>query len=296
MRDVGQKEVLRQKRVLAIHDISGFGRCSLTVALPVLSAAGIECSVLPTAVLSTHTGGFTGFTFRDLSDDLLPIAQHWHALGLGFDAIYTGYLASMAQIELVRELIELLRRPDTLIVVDPVMADAGKLYANFPPEFPMAMRRLCAGADVVVPNLTEAALLLQRPYRGERKSAAELTDMLHALTARLEVEAAVLTGVSPAPGELGAASYEASSDEQSYYGAAHIEGGMYHGSGDVFSSVLVAALMRGLSLSAATKVAVTFTTRALKRSFEAGTDRRFGLNFEAGLSELSALIAAEGCS
>ena len=155
----------RQKRVLAVHDISGVGRCSLTVALPIISAAGVECSVLPTAVLSTHTGGFTGYTCRDLTDDLLPMARHWSSLGERFDAIYMGYLGSFAQMDMMREVFSILAEKDTLIAVDPVMGDNGKLYAAFDMTFPPAMRELCTHADLIKPNMTEAALLLGEEYR-----------------------------------------------------------------------------------------------------------------------------------
>ncbi|MBQ2274997.1 MAG: pyridoxal kinase, partial [Clostridia bacterium] len=131
-----------QKRVAAIHDISGFGKCSLTVALPIISAAGSECAVIPTAVLSTHTGGFKDFTFRDLTEDILPIAEHWRREGICFDAIYTGYLGSFEQIDLVCKVIDILRDENTLVVVDPVMADHGKLYPIFPDNFPDGMKKL----------------------------------------------------------------------------------------------------------------------------------------------------------
>ena len=133
----------KQKRVLAIHDNACVGRCSLTAALPILSAAGVECSALPTAVLSTHTGGFEGYTFRDLTEDLMPIADHWKSLGLRFDAIYTGYLGSAAQIDIVKRIIEMFRDEDTVVLVDPVMADNGKLYATCTPEMAHGMKTLC---------------------------------------------------------------------------------------------------------------------------------------------------------
>ncbi|MDR1412429.1 MAG: pyridoxamine kinase [Actinomycetes bacterium] len=291
---------MRQRRVLAIHDISGFGRCSLTVALPVLSAAGIECSVLPTAVLSTHTGGFEHFTFRDLTEDLMPMALHWASLGLRFDAIYTGYLGSFEQIKLVREVIALLRTDDTLVVVDPVMGDAGQLYAGFSQDFPAQMRTLCADADLIVPNITEAELLLTAGSEGRTPpeistdfdTVVPCQSLPRALAAQLGVPAVVLTGVSLAPGDLGALSWEAGEQTESYFAASEVSG-MYHGSGDVFSSALVAALVEGLALVAALRVAVHFTVAAIRRSHAAGTDTRYGVNFEAGLSDLRKLIERE---
>ena len=272
----------KQKRAVAIHDISCFGRCSLTVALPILSAAGIETPVIPTAVLSTHTGGFTGFTYRDMTEDIRPVVEHWMRLGLGFDAIYTGYLGSIEQVELIRQVIDLLRGEQALVVVDPVMGDLGVLYAGFPEGFPQEMRTLCAKADVVVPNLTEAALLLDRPYT-ERPDAECVHALLHGLCDDLGARSAVLTGVSLTAGELGAATYDADNGAQSYAGAASVKG-MYHGSGDVFSSALVAGLVRGLSLAEAAERAVTFTVEAIRRTHAAGTEPRYGLNFEAGLA------------
>ena len=125
---------------------------------------GVETSILPTAVLSTHTGGFTGYTYRDLTEDILPIADHWESLGLAFDALYTGYLGSFRQIELVLELFRRFKGKETLALVDPAMADNGKLYGGFAAEFPKEMRKLCAKADIIVPNLTEAAFMLDEPY------------------------------------------------------------------------------------------------------------------------------------
>ena len=146
-----------QKRVAAIHDISGFGKCSLTVALPIISAAGIETTIMPTAVLSTHTGGFTGYTYRDLTGDLRAIAEHWKSLELHFDAIYSGFLGSFEQIDIVKDFIDMFRADGNITVVDPAMADNGQMYSLFNMEFAKAMASLCAKADIVVPNITEAA-------------------------------------------------------------------------------------------------------------------------------------------
>ena len=158
------KNKTHQKRVAAIHDLSGFGKCSLTVALPILSAAGIEAAALPTAILSTHTGGISGYTYRDLTNDMRPIMKHWKSLDLKFDAIYTGFLGSFEQQEIVKEFFDMFRRDDNLILVDPVMGDNGELYTIFTREFAAGMRSLCEKADIIVPNLTEAALLLDEPF------------------------------------------------------------------------------------------------------------------------------------
>jgi pyridoxine kinase len=280
-----------QKQAAAIHDISGFGRCSLTVALPVLSAAGIQTSVIPTAALSTHTGGFTGYTVRDLTDDILPIAKHWNGLGLKFDAIYTGFLGSLEQVDIIVEALSLLRSEGTIVVVDPVMADFGKLYTIFNKDFPAAMRKLCAKADVIVPNLTEAALLTDASYREGPFARKEAEDILRALAA-IGPKKAVLTGVTYAddPEGIGAASYDAETGAFAYSGEKRIEP-MYHGTGDVFASVLTAALVSGKSLADSCTAAVRFTVDAISRTKAAGTDNRYGVDFESGLPELAGIIS-----
>ena len=277
--------MLQQKRVAAIHDISCFGKCSLTVALPVISSMGIEVSAIPTAILSTHTGGFTGYTFRDLTGDILPIARHWQGLNLHFDAFYTGYLGSFEQIDLVREAYRMLKSKDTLLIVDPVMADNGKLYAHFPADFPEGMRKLVSEADVITPNLTEAALLLREPYREGPYDRAYIEALLTRLSA-LGPKRVVLTGVWFDRDHLGAASYDAATGAVGVSLAPRIDG-YYHGTGDVFASVLTGALLHGASLGQAAELAVNFTAASIRRTQAAGTDIRFGVNFEAGLSALA---------
>ena len=274
-----------QKRVAAILDISCFGRCSLTVALPIISSAGIETSVVPTAVLSTQTGGFSGFTYRDLTDDILPIADHWQSLNLAFDALYTGFLGSFKQIDIISELFDRFKTKDNLILVDPVMADNGKLYAIFPDDFPVGMRKLCAKADIIVPNLTEASLLLGQPYQEGPYEEGYIENVLVSLS-ELGPKQVVLTGVSFEDSRLGAAAYDRHTDEITYAFADKIPG-YYHGTGDVFASVLLAALLKGNSLLQAAQVAVDFTVNSIKRTQEAKTDVRYGVNFEQGLLRLA---------
>lgn len=277
------KEVAeRQKRVLAVHDISGAGKCSLTVALPIVSAAGVECSALPTAVLSTHTGGFTGYTYRDLTADILPAAEHWASLGLRFDAIYTGYLGSFAQIELMERVFSLLAAEDTLIAVDPVMGDDGRLYAAFDMTFPPAMRALCAKADLIMPNFTEAALLLGETYRPGPYSEAYIEGLLARMAEAMPVRHIVLTGVYFDGRALGAATFDARTGAVSYILGEHVPGS-YHGTGDVFGSALVGALTVGRPLAEAVRAAVDFTAAAIRTTAEAGTEIRYGVNFEKNL-------------
>lgn len=275
---------MSQKRVLAIHDISCFGRCSLTVALPIISAVGAECTVIPTAVLSTHTGGFTGYTYRDLTEDIVPIVDHWKTLDLKFDAIYTGFLGSFEQIGIVSDTFDRLRNDNTLIVVDPVMADGGKLYPIFDKEFPKEMRKLCAKADVIMPNVTEATLMLGEEYKEGPYSPEYVEGLLRRL-ADIGASKIVLTGISFDEKKLGAATYDKSTGEISYYFCDRIPG-YYHGTGDVFGSAVVASLITGRSLPDASRIAVDYTVGSIQRTFDAKTDIRFGVNFEEGISEL----------
>jgi pyridoxine kinase len=278
----------QQKRVLAIHDISGVGKCSLTVALPIISAAGVETSVLPTAILSTHTGGFTGFTYRDLTDDIDPIVKHWQSLDLRFDGIYTGFLGSFQQIELVGQAFEKLKSKDTLILVDPVMADDGELYKIFTPEFPKEMRKLCQKADIIIPNITETCLLTGEPYKPGPYTRTYIENLFAKLAA-LGVPKIVITGVHFDDRELGAACHDAKTQKTDYAFGERIEG-YFHGTGDVFGSVLMGALMNGKNLHAASQVAVEFTVASIKRTKAAGTEKRYGVNFEAGLPKLAQML------
>ena len=274
---------MTQKRVLAIHDISCFGRCSLTVALPILSAAGIECTSLPTAVLSTHTGGFEGFTYRDLTADILPISDHWQTLDIEFNAIYTGFLGSFEQIDIIKQMFER-HGKCALKIVDPVMADNGQLYAIFPENFPSGMASLCEKADVVMPNITEATLMLGEPYVEGPYSHEYIEDIMKKLAA-LGPRKVILTGVYYEEGVLGAATYDADSGETSYASAPTIPG-YYHGTGDVFGSAITAALVDGVSLERAARIAVDFTVEAINRTVQDKTDIRFGVNFEQSLPSM----------
>ena len=279
-----------QKRVAAIHDISCFGKCSLTVALPVISAVGIETSVIPTAVLSTHTGGFTGFTYRDLTDDILPVVRHWQTLDLKFDAIYTGFLGSFEQIDVMTEVFSVLKTPDNLILVDPVMADNGTLYSIFPPDFPEGMRKLCAHADIIVPNMTEAAMLVGEEYCEGPYDKAYIEALLGRL-AKTGPQRVVLTGVYFDDKELGAAVYE--NGTVAYLMSHRIEG-YYHGTGDLFASALLAGVLTGLSLADAAQAAIKLTVESIQRTRAAGTDVRFGVNFEAGLADFAGQLRERG--
>lgn len=279
----------RQKRVAAIHDISCLGKCSLTVALPIISSAGVETSIIPTAVLSTHTGGFAGYTYRDLADDILPIVSHWETLDIKFDAIYTGFLGCFSQINIVSEIFDRLKTDSTITIVDPVMADNGRLYPVFGEDFPQGMKKLCGKADIIIPNMTEACLLLGKPYKTGPYDTAYVEDLMYELS-ELGPKQVILTGVSFDNTHLGAACLDSASGKIDYSFSQRIEG-LYHGTGDVFASTLVAGLMTGHDLNKSVRIAVDFTVKSIWRTKEAGTDTRYGVNFEAGLSALAGLLS-----
>ena len=281
------------KRVLAIHDLSGVGKCSLTAILPVLSAAGLECAALPTAVLSTHTGGFGEVVCQDLTDGMLPSARHWLREGVGFDALYSGYLASREQLGIVREIFRMFRAGQEggpLTLVDPVMGDNGRLYRLYTPEMAREMAGLCACADVIVPNLTEAAILLGREYR-PAVSREEAVELLHALS-RLGPRRVVLTGVGFSADRLGAACYDADTGREGFAAERTVPGHFY-GTGDLFSSVLLAGLLHSKGLEAAMRAAVEFTAESIRRTVDRGMEPRYGVCFEPGLPGLTCRMESE---
>ena len=281
---------MHQERILAIHDISCVGRCSLTVAIPIISSVGIECSGLPTAVLSTHTGGFTGFTYRDLTEDMVPIDEHWQTLDIKFDAFYTGFLGSFEQIDIVKRLFRDLSHEGTTIYVDPVMADKGRLYSVFGPDFPAGMRQLCEMADVIMPNLTELCFMLGLEYRDGPYTREYIASVLEQARA-FGVREIVLTGISYEAGKVGAVYMDYSTGETGEVMRSEIPG-YYHGTGDVFSSAFVGDRESGLSLRDAVAAAVNFTVGSIIRTYDAKVDIRYGVNFEAGLRDYIAEVDA----
>lgn len=271
----------KQKTALAVHDISCVGRCSLTVALPIISAAGVNTAVLPTAVLSTHTGGFTGYTYRDLTDDIRPISDHWSGMDLKFDAIYSGYLGSIRQIDLVLELFDKHRAQGGIILVDPVMADNGVLYAGFPEAFPAEMRRLCAASDIMVPNITEATMMLGESYSEGPYTKEYIESLVRRLSA-INGKRVVMTGVCFDDKLLGAAAYDPLSDTVSYSFDKRISGYL-HGTGDVFGSALLGALLSGKSFAKANEIAVKYTRETIAVTFAGNNELRMGPCFELTL-------------
>jgi len=276
--------ITKQKRVAAIHDISCVGRCSLTVALPIISAAGIDTSVLPTAVLSTHTGGFENFTYRDLTEDIRPIADHWQSLNLEFDALYSGFLGSFDQIDLIANLFDRFQSEKNLILVDPVMADHGELYSIYTPEMAKGMTKLCAKADIIVPNLTEAAFLLDEPYVGEDYDQNYVEALLVRLS-QLGSKKVVVTGISFNPHQLGAATYDTASGTFDYAFNERVAD-YFHGTGDIFGSTLLAGLLNDFNLKKSTQIAVDYTRECILRTVELGQEKRFGVCFERAIPYL----------
>lgn len=272
------------KRILTIQDISCFGKCSLTAALPVLSAMGIETCVIPTAVLSTHTGGFTGYTYHDLTDDILPITEHWEKYNISFDAIYTGYLGSIEQIEIMENIFSRFGRNNTMIFIDPVMGDNGAMYAGFTEEFAQKMRKMCAKADVIAPNMTEAALLLGTEYREKFTDRTQALQLMHEL-AQTGAKKVILTGVSFSDEEQGAGYFDSESGESGFYMTDNIKG-RFHGTGDLFSSAAAGVLVNGGTLYDACKTAVDFVLESIKATVGNEYVARYGVNFEAALPML----------
>lgn len=260
-------------RVLAINDVSCVGKCSLTVALPIISACGVECNVLPTALLSTHTGGFTGYTFRDLTDDIPAMLNHWESLGLKFDYICSGYLGSIQQIDLVADVKKRFLAENGKFIVDPVMGDAGKLYAGFTPDYVEKMRGLCREADYILPNVTEACYLADMPYPLTRQSANEALAKLSQLCKQ-----PIATGITE--GNRILVYYVDKNGNTCTYEHENIEGN-FHGAGDVFAAAFVGALARGKSEAQAIKLASDYVTASIRRTEIEVEDRRYGLNFEA---------------
>ena len=297
---------VRQPRVATLQDFSCFGRCSLTVALPVISAAGAEVCAIPTEILSAHTGGLGEPSVLSLGEMPEKTIEHWLSLGLTFDVIYTGYLANARQAELAERLADAFCPKGALLAVDPAMADSGRLYGGLDERVVSGMKRLCARADVILPNLTEAALLTGSDYdpSPDESAVVGLIDKLLALGAK----SVIITGVSRERGMTGAAVKAAGVSETEYITAEKVEGS-FHGSGDLFASVVVSALalelgrfggldnrrraaaasalLRGGALGRAARAAADFTAECLKLTREAGADEREGVRFEPLLHTLT---------
>jgi pyridoxine kinase len=271
-------------RLLTIQDISCVGQCSLTVALPIISACGIECAVLPSAVLSTHTAGFKGYTFRDLTDDMPLIKDHWVKENIKFDAIYTGYLGSTKQIDYVSDIFAANGGNGSLKIVDPAMADNGKLYPGFDAEFVLAMKTLCGEADYVIPNLTEACFLTDTEYKTEYDKAY-IDGIIEKLIA-LGAKNVIFTGVSYKDGKTGVVVFE--NGKYSYYEHDFLPNSC-HGTGDIYASSFTGALVRGKSAFDAAKIAADYTVECIKAT-ATEENHWYGAKFEPVLYRLIEMV------
>lgn len=287
------------KRIVTIQDISCVGKCSLTVALPIISAMGVETAIIPTAVLSTHTM-FKEFTFRDLTQDIEPIMEHWKREAFKFDAIYTGYLGSFEQIELMKKLISNFKGKDTKVIVDPCMADNGRLYPGFTPEFAKAMATLCSKADIVVPNLTEASFMLGTTYVAQGYDQDHITDILKRVS-DLGAKEVVLKGIQFTQdqrdiknvlGKIGIASYNSETDQVNWYFHKKMNIS-FHGTGDIFASVLTGALVRGLSLEKSYALAGDFVVRSIQETLKHPDHNTYGVDFESAFPMLLRRLSRE---
>jgi len=265
------------KRILTVQDISCLGKCSITIALPVISALGVECVILPTAVLSNHTL-FKDFTVKDLSDQIVPITRQWQSEGVEFDAIYTGYLGTEEQIDMMKDLFKTFGSgEDKLVFVDPVMADNGKLYPAFDMEYARKNTELCSCADIIVPNITEACIMTGMEYREEYDEAyvRELLSRVVNLGARISV----LTGVSLSEGKTGVMGYDREKDEYCVYQNDKVNA-TFHGTGDLFSSTMIGEIMHGKSWKDAMRIAADYTAHTIAVTMNDPKKPWYGVNFE----------------
>ena len=275
---------MEYKRILTIQDVSCVGQCSLTVALPILSACGIETAIMPSAVLSTHTAGFSGFTFRDLTEDMPAIKAHWEKEGIKFDGIYTGYLGSIKQVGYVKDILDTMGKEGSVKIVDPAFADNGKLYPIFDGAYVDAMKTLCPSADILLPNITEACFLAGVKY-SEEYDENYIKDILDALS-KLGCSTIVLTGVGYTHDKTGVVVYE--DGKISYYEHRRIAKGC-HGTGDVYASAFTGALVRGKSIFDAAKIAADYTVRCIENTQD-DPNHWYGVKFEPVLSELMRML------
>ena len=278
-KDEGEK-AMDYKKILTIQDISCVGQCSLTVALPILSACGMETCILPSAVLSTHTAGFSGFTFRDLTDDMPAIQAHWQKEGIRFDSIYTGYLGSTKQVGYVKNILETMGEEHCVKIVDPAFADNGNLYPIFNSVYVDAMKTLCPAADILLPNISEACFLAGVEYK-EVYDEDYVKGLLAELS-KLGCSTIVLTGVGYSPEKTGVVVYE--NGKISYYEHRRIAKGC-HGTGDVYTG----ALLGGKPIFEAAKIAADYTVLCIENT-QGDPDHWYGVKFETALPDLIGML------
>lgn len=269
------------KRILTIQDISCVGQCSMTVALPVLSACGHEVCILPSAVLSTHTGGFQSPVVQDLTDRMPDMAAHWAREGISFDVIYTGYLGSNRAVEYARQIMDTMLAPGGMVIVDPAMADHGKLYKGLDESYASEMEKLCRRADVVLPNVTEAAMMAGLPYRETLEEA-----YVRQLLERLDFADVLMTGVGFSPEQTG---FALKSDGEVVFRHHNRVPKSYHGTGDLFAAAFVGALASGNPLARSGEIASEFTLKSIQNTFD-GPAHWYGVKFETALPNLIEML------
>lgn len=285
------------KRVAALHDLSAFGRCALTVVIPSLSAMGIQVLPVPTTLLSTHTGGFDGYYFRDMSDSIMPIAKHWEELGIKLDSIYTGFLSGEEQCDIIEEFILKFKNKNTLTLVDPVFGDDGELYSSCTMGLVQRMKHLCTLGDVIVPNLTEACMLCDKEYKDTSvMTPTELreyvSDLLYSLSefgAKRIAITGIVTDKKSNVATAGLDLSEKSLDTSPFYVTFHRVGGSYPGTGDLFASVLLGKMLGGAPFAKAVTVASAFVRDVISVSEKYDTPHRDGVSLEPCLYKLSQL-------
>ncbi len=273
-------------KILTIQDVSCYGQCSITVALPIISAFGIETAVIPSAVLSTHTAGFTGYTVRDLTEDLPLIREHWESEGIYFDAIYTGFVSSITQIDYIKDIIDSRLKPDGTVFIDPAMADNGEFYNGFDRDFADKMGELCKLGDYILPNTTEASYLLHKPWK-EEFTKEEMLEMANELTSFTKRHV-ILKGDTHKEGKMGmiVLDKEESTTEFVYNDRVnHVS----HGTGDVFASAFVGSTMNGKTPSESAKIAGEFTKKAIEETMDDPT-HTYGVKFERVIPQLQDII------
>ena len=288
------------KRVLTVQDISCVGKCSLTAAIPVISAMGIEVCPLPTAILSNHTA-FSSFSFLDLTDKIPEILNEWKKQGFHFDAIYTGYLGSIKQIDLVHKILDEFAQNDTLVVIDPCMADNGKLYTGFSQDFVQQMAKLCGRANVILPNMTEACFLVNQDYDIFTHTNESITKLMEKLLS-LGAQQAILKGVEFSKEKIGVAYYSQknNNDSRNLIGKSIIENSIddmkiyfhhrydenFHGTGDLFASVVTGALVLKKELKEAVEIACDFIQESIECTLSNPNYNWYGVEFESALKNL----------
>ncbi len=273
-------------KILTIQDISCYGQCSITVALPIISAFGIETAVLPSAVLSTHTSGFTDFTVRDLTQDLPAIRKHWEKEEIYFDAIYTGFIASAEQLDYIKDIIDSRLKPDGVVFVDPAMADHGEFYNGFDQEFADQMGKLCKLGDYILPNTTEACYILHKPWKEEftREEMLEIANELSEFTKRH----VILKGDTNNENQLGMIVFDKKDSSVDIVYNDKVDY-VTHGTGDVFASAFVGSSISGKSPSASAKIAGELTKKAIEKTIP-DKSHTYGVKFEQVIPDIYELL------